>query len=61
MAETSFGGELPWTPEARVKFKNIPFFARTQARQSIERLAREEDVEVVTAELVDRARLEFGQ
>lgn len=63
MVETSssFDGELQWTPEARVKFKNIPFFARTQARQSIERLARAEEVEVVTAELVDRARIEFGQ
>jgi hypothetical protein len=52
---------LPWTPEAQVKLKNIPFFVRSQARQRIEELARSADLETVTAEIVERARLELGQ
>lgn len=59
---TNFGaGELRWTPEAKAKLKNIPFFARSQARQRIEHLARTAQLDVVTAELVEQARLEFGQ
>ena len=52
---------LKWTPEAKAKLKNIPFFVRTQARERIEHLAREADLDIVTADLVERARLEFGQ
>ena len=52
---------LEWTPEATEKLKNIPFFVRSQARQRIEHLAREAELETVTAELVEQARLEFGQ
>ncbi|MEB3228487.1 MAG: PCP reductase family protein [Synechocystis sp.] len=52
---------LPWTKEAQQKLKNIPYFARVQARQRIEQLAREADLDEVTAELVEQARLEFGQ
>jgi hypothetical protein len=54
-------GELKWTPEARAKLKNIPFFVRTQARERIEHLAREAELDTVTADLVEQARLEFGQ
>ncbi|MBD1866734.1 PCP reductase family protein [Cyanobacteria bacterium FACHB-471] len=52
---------LEWTPEAETKLKNIPFFVRAQARQRIEAMAREADLETVTAELVEQARIEFGQ
>lgn len=52
---------LPWTAEAEAKLRNIPFFVRSQARQRIEHLAREAELETVTADLVERARLEFGQ
>lgn len=52
---------LDWTKEAKVKFKNIPFFVRSQARQRIEALARQAELEVVTAEIVEQARSEFGQ
>ena len=52
---------LPWSPEARQKLKNIPYFARVQARQRIEQLAREADLDEVTVDLVEQARLEFGQ
>ena len=52
---------LRWTPEAQAKLKNIPFFVRTQARQRIEELARMAGAEEVTVEMVEQARLEFGQ
>ncbi len=50
-----------WTTEAQNKLKNIPFFVRTQARQRIEELARAAGSEEVTVEMVEQARLEFGQ
>ncbi|MDJ1171137.1 PCP reductase family protein [Roseofilum sp. BLCC_M154] len=53
--------ELQWTAEAQVKLKKIPYFVRSQARGRIEQLARESDSEIITADLVEQARLEFGQ
>jgi hypothetical protein len=53
--------ELRWTPEAKVKLRNIPFFVRSQARLRIEELARASEVDLITVELVQQARLEFGQ
>jgi hypothetical protein len=41
--------------------QNIPFFVRSQAKARIEQLAREAAQEVVTDDLVEQARLEFGQ
>lgn len=52
---------LEWTSEAKNKLKNIPFFARTQARQRIEQIAHQSDIHIITADLVEQARLEFGQ
>ena len=52
---------LRWTTEAKTKLKNIPFFVRSQAKARIEHLAREANQEIITGELVDQARLEFGQ
>jgi hypothetical protein len=57
----NFPEEIPWTEEAKTKYKNIPFYARSQARQTIEELAREEEVEEITAELVVRAQQKFGK
>jgi len=53
--------ELEWTPEALAKLNKVPFFARTQARSRSEELARRCWAEQVTADLVEQARLEFGQ
>jgi hypothetical protein len=53
--------DLYWTPKAQVKLKMIPFFARPQARQRIEELARAAELEEITAEIVEQARAEFGQ
>jgi hypothetical protein len=61
MADSDLTGGLQWSVEAKTKLKNIPFFVRTQARQRIEQLAREAELEVVTPEIVEQARLEFGQ
>jgi hypothetical protein len=61
MSSSDFTDALQWTPEAKVKLKNIPFFVRSQARQRIEQLAREANLDVVTVDLVEQARAEFGQ
>lgn len=53
--------DLYWTPQAQAKLKMIPFFARPQARQKIEEMARAAELEEITAEVVERARSEFGQ
>jgi hypothetical protein len=52
---------LKWTPEAKAKLRNIPFFVRIQARRRIEQLARHVDSDLITVELVEQARLESGQ
>ncbi|MDJ0731918.1 MAG: PCP reductase family protein [Crocosphaera sp.] len=61
MSQFSVEGNPRWSQEAQKKLKNIPFFVRTQARQRIEELARAADSEEVTVEMVEQARLEFGQ
>ncbi|NJL40585.1 MAG: protochlorophyllide oxidoreductase [Leptolyngbyaceae cyanobacterium RM2_2_4] len=61
MANSDLTDALEWTLEAEAKLKNIPFFVRAQARQRIEAMAREADLETVTVELVEQARNEFGQ
>jgi hypothetical protein len=61
MSSSDFTDALQWTSEAKAKLKNIPYFVRTQARRRIEQLAREADLDVVTVEIVEQARAEFGQ
>lgn len=53
--------DLHWTPSALAMLKKIPFFVRPQATGRIQHLARTAGVEVVTTELVEQARVEFGQ
>ena len=53
--------EFTWTTEAKAKFKNIPYFVRSQARQRIEQLAADSGSDTITAEIVEKAKLEFGQ
>lgn len=52
---------LTWTSEAKAKLKNIPFYVRPQARKRIEELALASESGIVTVELVEQARVEFGQ
>ena len=61
MRNLNLTDDLYWTPQAQAKLKMIPFFARPQARYKIEEMARAADLEEVTAEIVERARMEFGQ
>ena len=61
MRNLNLTDDLYWTPQAQAKFKMIPFFARPQARHKIEEMTRAADLEEVTAEIVERARTEFGQ
>ncbi len=61
MRDSDLTDVIIWTPEAEAKLKNIPFFARSQARQRIEAIARADDEQTVTVELVERVRLQFGQ
>lgn len=61
MRNLNLNDELYWTPQAQAKLKMIPFFARPQARQRIEKIARAAEVEEITAEIVEQARAEFGQ
>jgi hypothetical protein len=61
MSQSDFTDILQWTPEAKAKLKNIPFFVRSKARQRIEQIAREAELDVVTVEVVEQARAEFGQ
>ncbi len=61
MEQFDFTDGLPWTPAAKAKLKNIPFFVRPGARQRIEELARAANLDEVTVEIVEQARHEFGQ
>lgn len=61
MTNSGWTDPLTWTADAETKLKKIPYFVRSQARQRIEALARASDSEIVTVELVEQARLEFGQ
>ncbi|MBD2363276.1 PCP reductase family protein [Anabaena minutissima FACHB-250] len=61
MKEFNFTDVLRWTSEAKDKLQNIPFFVRAQAKARIENLARQAGKDVVTADLVEQARAEFGQ
>ncbi len=61
MNQRELGGALPWSKAAQIKLQNIPYFVRTQARQRIEQLAQEQQLDEITPELVEQARLEFGQ
>ncbi|MBD2118017.1 MAG: hypothetical protein GPI92_04650 [Microcystis aeruginosa K13-06] len=61
MEDLDFSDQLQWTAEAKAKLKNIPYFVRSQARQRIEELARHAGSDRVTVEMVEQARVEFGQ
>jgi hypothetical protein len=52
---------LTWTPEAQEKLRNIPYFVRSQARQRIEEITYAHNTDIVTVDIVEQARIEFGQ
>jgi Proto-chlorophyllide reductase 57 kD subunit len=61
MDDFDYSDHPHWTPQAKAKLKNIPYFVRSQARQRIEELARHAGSDEVTVEMVEQARIEFGQ
>lgn len=61
MSDSHLADDLQWTPQAKAKLKNIPFFVRSQAAARIEHLARVAGLEVITVEFVEQARVELGQ
>lgn len=61
MQNSNLTDDLAWTPSALALLKKIPFFVRPQAIVRIQQLARAAGVEIVTVELVEQARIEFGQ
>jgi hypothetical protein len=61
MQNSDYSESLTWTAEAKVKYKNIPYFVRSQARERIEQIALAAGSDTITAEIVEQARVEFGQ
>ncbi len=53
--------DLTWTTEALAKLQKVPFFARSQVKSKVEQIARAQWVEVITVEVIEQARVEFGQ
>lgn len=51
---------MEWTPEAKEKLKEIPFFVRPAAKKKIEKLAAEMDVALITEEIYDQAKAKFN-
>ena len=51
---------IEWTPEAKAKLKEIPFFVRPAARKKIEKLAQELGEALITEEVYAKAKAKFG-
>ncbi len=51
---------LSWTPEAQERLKKIPFFARGIAKQGLEKHAIENNIKLITPELMDDIRSKFA-
>lgn len=50
---------IAWTREAEQRLDNIPDFIRPMARKEIERLAKEQGVATITAQVMDEAKDKF--
>jgi hypothetical protein len=53
--------EFGWSPEAKQRLENIPFFIRPMAKKEIERMAREEGRTEVTVEVMEQAKTSFAK
>ena len=51
---------LEWTPEAKDRFKEIPFFVRPAARKKIEKFARDANIAEITVEVYEQAKKKFN-
>ena len=52
--------DLSWSADARSRLDNMPEFARPMAKAGIERFARDQGIELVDIEVLDRARAFLG-
>ena len=50
---------IEWTPEAKARLKEIPFFVRPAARKKIETLAQELGATEITVEVYEQAKQRF--
>ncbi|MFZ5861364.1 MAG: hypothetical protein ACOYXR_00745 [Nitrospirota bacterium] len=57
----SGGEEFGWSPEAKQRLENIPFFIRPMAKKEIERMAREAGRTEVTVEVMEQAKTAFAK
>ncbi len=53
--------EFGWSPEAKQRLENIPFFIRPMAKKEIERMAREQGRTEVTVEVMEQAKTSFAK
>ena len=53
--------KTPWTPEAEVKLKDIPFFVRPFAFKKIEKYAQENGHQQITLEVYEQAKKRFDK
>lgn len=51
---------VQWTPEAKERLKEIPFFVRPAARKKIEKLAQELGATQITVEVYEQAKAQFS-
>ncbi|MGD1949408.1 MAG: PCP reductase family protein [Leptolyngbyaceae cyanobacterium] len=60
MLRSHMSNPIEWTPEAKARLKEIPFFVRPAARKKIERLAQESGATQITVEVYEQAKQKFG-
>ncbi len=50
---------VEWTPEAKARLKEIPFFVRPAARKKIEKFAQDAGANEITVEVYEQAKQKF--
>ncbi len=53
--------KITWTPEAKAKLKDIPFFVRPFAFKKIEKYAQENSFSEITIEIYEQAKKQFNK
>ncbi|KAM3098181.1 PCP reductase family protein [Phormidesmis sp. 146-12] len=51
---------IVWTSDAEARLKEIPFFVRPAARKKIEKFAQEAGLSLITVEVYEQAKKQFG-
>ena len=51
---------LEWTPEAKDRLKEIPFFVRPAARKKIEKFAQDAGIAQITVDVYEQAKAKFN-